>query len=166
MLGDKNDWWRLFEGPDEPTPDLPKTAVRRPRGRPRTKSPPRIELPTYIIELQHRDGPVNITEDAHQEYLRMCEEDRREKAGDGIRKAFASGLNTANNDRHNVKCQRHNNIFLENSSLIFTLSLSSSAVARLIIKRGKNYGLGFHRLRKAVALKRGDPQPMKVGQAK
>ena len=68
VIGDEIDRWiEVWLGAsDDTSPDPPKTASRRSRGRPRTRNPPPFEVPLYIVERIRRAGGGNIPEDIHQ----------------------------------------------------------------------------------------------------
>jgi hypothetical protein len=123
---------------------------KRPRGRPR--KPDQFDWLRDPPEWIRQAFPIgNIDEASHQDYKKLCEESRREKVSASVCATYRSGGNTANANRQNSKQQRRKNITIENEALIFNLSFSSSAVAGLIKKQGKNQGLSERTLRDYVS---------------
>ena len=147
-MGDENDWWRLFEEPDDRSPDAPKTAIRRSRGRPRTRNPPPFEVPPHIIERQGRGGPRNITK---EQCKQNAEEARREAIGWSMFRASKRGENTANNDRQIEKRQRILKLYGENGDIISDYSLSVTRVTGIILRERDSLGLGERALWDAIA---------------
>ncbi len=152
VMGDEID--RLIEawvgGSDDASPDPPKTPIRRSRGRPRTKRPPRFEVPSHIVELIRRRGRAGNIPEKSEEDRRECEEDRRERVSEAVRAAYREGRNTANANRKKEANQRKVKIIKGNKDIIADQSLSISAAAALIISQGRNHDLGDRTLRDAI----------------
>ncbi len=161
-MGDENDWWRLFEGADDPSPDAPKTAIRRSRGRPRTRNPPPFEVPPHVIERMRRRGPGNITK---EQCKQNAEEARRDGIGWGMFRASKRKENTANNNRQVEKRRRIAKLYSANEDIILG-PLSVYAVAKLILGRETNLGLGDRALRGYITWIRAFERKWRAGRAK
>ena len=155
VIGDEINWSWL-DGLDDPSPTPPKTAVRRSRGRPRTRNPPPLVVPPHILERQRRgDIPVNITKEGCDQ---AREEERRDAIGWAMFHASKEGRNTANNDRRKEKHLRIIQLYRDNAELILDYSLSVTRVTDIILRERDSLGLGRRALWGAIK-KSKDPGP-------
>lgn len=150
MIGDEIDWswFDEIDWSDNPLLDSPKTASRRSRGRPRTRSPPPFEVPPRLVERMRRAGPGNITE---EQCKQDAEEARREAIGWAMFRASKGGRNTANNNRQKEKRRRILRLYRENADLILDYSLSIMKVTDIILGERDSLGLAERSLWNAIA---------------
>jgi hypothetical protein len=112
----------------------------RARGRPRKPHP--LD-PFFRDRPPHArfNGKTNIL--IPSDWRQLVKENRCESVSKGVRTAYRAGGNTANKDRARAKAEALAKMKTGNAKVIANSSMTSSAIARCIVRGGANHGLGW-----------------------
>jgi len=136
-------WWD-FRDADEGTytfgPPAPPT--KRARGRPRKPHPLDWLFRHPPPHVRNCNGETNIIINK-SDWRQSIDENRCERVSEGVRAAYRAGGNTANKDRARAKAEALAKMKTDNAKVIANSGMTSSAIARCIVRGGANHGLGW-----------------------
>lgn len=131
------------EAPEKITPqNKPNATRKRGRGRPRKSHALDWLQELAFTAFDEWSVEPNLTAETRAQFKYLCEENRRERAGDAVREAYAQGRNTANHTRQTIKKRRQLAFIERHLDRALDGTLSASQLADEMIRSGQNCELG------------------------